>query len=467
MYFKDNSASLSSGKLLLWFIIIPLLTVGIIFSLSHWQKKIKSKEEDPKIRAIPLEETEKQPDSYGFFVSSSLSLPEGTSWSEIYNNTNDLTEISDSLYNIDNLPLLIKPIKYIDDDLDWFTDTDIDSTNNLNKRLASLINEVIKLNDEALQHFTVYYETLQLKDSKLENMAVSVHPEWQQQYIANTQEDTTYSSAVSPAQGRLGEITIFLVLPPHLDADFVATHIRDQLISYMIPAHLLHFINIVSEESDDFAPVDELFKQIQLLSTSHQAQTFFLFGVDLQIDESWLDSHPITNASNIVPSEAVIMHLFYNHATKDLLELTPHQSVSLTSFELDDTINKRSRLGHTLTKIQSYLMHQWISEEKTALTKPLENRSVQILTDINPIKQPYDLTLINKLADEMTMKGALANEYFLGHYMPLNSSMKTLLSLGLFLIHDDTSEQELDMKLLITQHQRCCLLWQKSALINL
>lgn len=112
-------------------------------------------------------------------------------------------------------------------------------------------------------------------------------------------------------------------------------------------------------------------------------------------------------------------------------------------------------------------MHQWISEEKTGLTTPLENHSVQILTDINPVNQPYDLTLINKLADEMTMKGALANDYFLGHYMPLNSSIKTLLSLGLFITYDDTSEQELDIILLITHHQRRCLLWQKSTLINL
>ncbi|MDN5897835.1 MAG: hypothetical protein L0H35_04145, partial [Psychrobacter sp.] len=81
------------------------------------------------------------------------------------------------------------------------------------------------------------------------------------------------------------------------------------------------------------------------------------------------------------------------------------------------------------------------------------------ISDINPLKQPYDLSTYMNFLEAFIAKGALVNEHHLGHYMPLNNWLSPFISLSLFVNMVEKNQQESDEIFLVTQHKHCSMLW--------
>ncbi len=112
MYFKDNTLQLTTPRLLLWFIILPLSLFGFILITRRHRKNLDNKKTE--IPLITDKEIEKEPiESYQLFINASICLPEGSSWSEIVDNKDDLTVLSEDLSDFDGLPILVKPIESV------------------------------------------------------------------------------------------------------------------------------------------------------------------------------------------------------------------------------------------------------------------------------------------------------------------------------------------------------------------
>ena len=230
MYFKDNARQLTSSGLLLWFVVIPLLLLGSIGALLWWQKR-RDKQASDKSEATVDDSGESKdiemPDTYQLFIYGRVCLPEGDSWSEVINNGEDLTILSDDLVDFDGLPILIKPIARLTDAASlptiYMADEAADSTfydddhnsndlttnhydngmfdeedkyaerlaalNTTTLRLYSLIHEQLALSDDILSSLAEYFQQHHPQDEIQSNSAIHVHPEWQQHYLVSSNED--------------------------------------------------------------------------------------------------------------------------------------------------------------------------------------------------------------------------------------------------------------------------------------
>ena len=520
MYFKDNTLQLTSARLLLWFVIIPIILFGFIVFIKWRQKKSEAEELAPaqkiskKIKTPPI-------DSYQLFIDSSICLPEGIDWPEIIDNDNDLTVLSEALSDFDGLPILTKPIEGViteqtalyayDNELDneAYPEDAAESLNELTLRLWALIDNQLTASDDALSVLAQHFERIMQQNIHEPNSALNIHPEWQQHYIASTTEDSSAEDSLPVIS--LSTLSIYLSIPELADANYLVERLKQQLATYGIPEQLLTIQTIIADknprhtdsfhnshdgaDSETYQPLQFIHGQLIALTKAATPEICLFITVDSQINEQWLEANLyVDNASNLLPTEAGILLIFYNKAAKDLLDLDHKVRFSMT--EIGEALpndassmaaevpqqaysNTRQHYLANLKTIKQLLLDNSFAlldrhddktkaeekksaqaiDNKTTMTDALSENSITLLSDINPATQPYDLSLLMTFIDEFIAQGALVNDHHLGHYMPLNSWLQPFLSLALLVSAAKEQPQESDIKLLITQHKHRCMLW--------
>ncbi len=520
MYFKDNTLQLTSARLLLWFVIIPIILFGFIVFIRWRQKKSEAEELAPaqkiskKIKTPPI-------DSYQLFIDSSICLPEGIDWPEIIDNDNDLTVLSEALSDFDGLPILTKPIEGViteqtalyayDNELDneAYPEDAAESLNELTLRLWALIDNQLTASDDALSVLAQHFERIMQQNIHEPNSALNIHPEWQQHYIASTTEDSSAEDSLPVIS--LSTLSIYLSIPELADANYLVERLKQQLATYGIPEQLLTIQTIIADknprhtdsfhnshdgaDSETYQPLQFIHGQLIALTKAATPEICLFITVDSQINEQWLEANLyVDNASNLLPTEAGILLIFYNKAAKDLLDLDHKVRFSMT--EIGEALpndassmaaevpqqaysNTRQHYLANLKTIKQLLLDNSFAlldrhddktkaeekksaqaiDNKTTMTDALSENSITLLSDINPSTQPYDLSLLMTFIDEFIAQGALVNDHHLGHYMPLNSWLQPFLCLALLVSAAKEQPQESDIKLLITQHKHRCMLW--------
>ena len=520
MYFKDNTRQLTSSRLLLWFVIIPVIMFGFILFIRWRQKKSEAeKSESPqkvskKIQSQPF-------NSYQLFIDSSVCLPEGSNWSEIIGNDDDLTVLSEELSDFDGLPILTKPIDSVITEQATLYDDERDNTtysedlaekpDELTLRLWALIDNQLTSSDDALSALAQYFDRIMQQNIHEPDSALSIHPEWQQHYIASAKEDRSEETNLPVIS--LSMLSVYLSIPDLADATFLVEMVKQQLATYGIPEQLLAIHTIIADEdsnaadinslgngpddndSETYQPIQFIHEHLITLAKTSTPEICLFITVDSQINEQWLEANLyVDKAANLLPTEAGALLIFYNKAAKDLLGLEHKVSFSVTEIGdvLPDDVNhtdaetskppyintRQHYLSNLQTIKQLLLDNSFVLlnrndgtkkatdkssvqaiEDKATMTKALNENSITLLSDINPIKQPYNLSLITTFIDKFIEQGALVNDHHLGHYMPLNSWLKPFLGLALLVSAAKNQQQESDIKLLITQHKHCCVLW--------
>lgn len=520
MYFKDNTLQLTSARLLLWFVIIPIILFGFIVFIKWRQKKSEAEELAPaqkiskKIKTPPI-------DSYQLFIDSSICLPEGIDWPEIIDNDNDLTVLSEALSDFDGLPILTKPIEGViteqtalyayDNELDneAYPEDAAESLNEQTLRLWALIDNQLTASDDALSVLAQHFERIMQQNIHEPNSALNIHPEWQQHYIASTTEDSSAEDSLPVIS--LSTLSIYLSIPELADANYLVERLKQQLATYGIPEQLLTIQTIIADknprhtdsfhnshdgaDNETYQPLQFIHGQLIALTKAATPEICLFITVDSQINEQWLEANLyVDNASNLLPTEAGILLIFYNKAAKDLLDLDHKVRFSMT--EIGEALpndassmaaevpqqaysNTRQHYLANLKTIKQLLLDNSFAlldrhddktkaeekksaqaiDNKTTMTDALSENSITLLSDINPSTQPYDLSLLMTFIDEFIAQGALVNDHHLGHYMPLNSWLQPFLSLALLVSAAKEQPQESDIKLLITQHKHRCMLW--------
>ena len=527
MYFKDNTLQLTSSRLLLWFVIIPITLFGFIMFIRWRQKKSEAEKSESPQNAS--KKTQPQPfDSYQLFIDSSVCLPEGSDWSEIIGNDDDLTVLSEELSDFDGLPILTKPIDSViteqatlyddDDERDNTTYSEdlAEKPDELTLRLWALIDNQLTSSDDALSVLAQHFDRIMQQNIHEPDSALSIHPEWQQHYIASAKEDR--SEETNLAMISLSTLSVYLSIPDLADATFLVEMVKQQLVSYGIPEQLLTIHTIITNEdpnaantnfrntsfhnnrnngadSETYQPIQFIHEQLITLAKTSTPEICLFITVDSQINEQWLEANlSVDKAANLLPTEAGVLLIFYNKAAKDLFNLEHKVSFSVT--EIGDALpndvnnmaaetpkppyaNTRQHYLSNLQTIRQLLLDnsfvllnrndsttkvkekssEQAIDNKTTMTKAASENSITLLSDINPATQPYDLSLIMTFIDKFIEQGALVNDHHLGHYMPLNSWLPPFLSLALLVSAAKDQQQESDIKLLITQHKHCCVLW--------
>ncbi len=520
MYFKDNTLQLTSARLLLWFVIIPIILFGFIVFIKWRQKKSEAEELAPaqkiskKIKTPPI-------DSYQLFIDSSICLPEGIDWPEIIDNDNDLTVLSEALSDFDGLPILTKPIEGViteqtalyayDNELDneAYPEDAAESLNEQTLRLWALIDNQLTASDDALSVLAQHFERIMQQNIHEPNSALNIHPEWQQHYIASTTEDSSAEDSLPVIS--LSTLSIYLSIPELADANYLVERLKQQLATYGIPEQLLTIQTIIADknprhtdsfhnshdgaDNETYQPLQFIHGQLIALTKAATPEICLFITVDSQINEQWLEANLyVDNASNLLPTEAGILLIFYNKAAKDLLDLDHKVRFSMT--EIGEALpndassmaaevpqqaysNTRQHYLANLKTIKQLLLDNSFAlldrhddktkaeekksaqaiDNKTTMTDALSENSITLLSDINPSTQPYDLSLLMTFIDEFIAQGALVNDHHLGHYMPLNSWLQPFLCLALLVSAAKEQPQESDIKLLITQHKHRCMLW--------
>ncbi len=528
MYFKDNAQQLSSFNLLLWFFCIPLVLVGAIVLLRWRQKKT---ENAPAAAANTQTKTKlpQAPATHSLFVYASVCLPEGDNWSDIHDNDEDVTALSESLTDFDGVPLLVKPISRVittpvtisnthhaDSDNDSFDQDGSDSfnedsfdhehpENDLNLRLAALINEQLLLSDAALSVLAQHFGRLAEQDSYEPNSALHIHPEWQARHlVSKDNEDEVLSEPVATV-----ELAVYLCVPALADTEFLSAFVAQQLETYGIfdawfdidVIRMDDELALDAATTDGYQPLDFVEEQVMTLAEATTAQVCLFIAAHSQINEQWLEAQLDITAANNVPSEAGTLLIFYNEAAQHIIDIEDSVALSLTkiyhNISTANTANNdadfdseharfsaRQYYAANLKTIKQLLIdHSFVlpppiavfdtqsqvtkdkrhktdaSANANASDDDLAAHKLTILSDINPATQSADLSTFMTFIDDFTARGALVNEYNLGHYMPLNLWLPPLISLAL-MIDMTAHEQPLaDTTFLITQHKRCCLLW--------
>ncbi|HCT73415.1 MULTISPECIES: hypothetical protein [Psychrobacter] len=549
MYFKDNARQLTSSGLLLWFVTTPLLFLGSIMALLWWQKKLDKQTTDtPEILDGTADKTEtiKPPDTYQLFVYSRVCLPEGDRWSEVVDNDEDLTVLSENLTDIDGMPMLVKPIARLTDAAalpypnistnayladsefdDGYSDSDLDShldddrfterkaaLNETTLRLQALIYEQLGLSEEILSSLAEHFHQHHQKNTTQSNAAIDIHPEWQQHYLVsaneasnanNSSKENSDDTMTAASAGHLANLPIYLCLPASADTAFLIATIKEQLATYGIPDTRLAVTTIMTDGTDAAnivannsanntliaTPADFINKHLLPLSKSTVPDLCLILIADSQISEEWLDTYLYSEQmTNVIPTEAGALLLFSNQTAQELLNIDASTSILLTEIgtarPTELVSDKRRYLNH-LTAIKNLLIDNTLSlspTNTTALkatdkqtTKPtkkssdinnkenyktnvaIEDMKITAMSDINPLKQPYDLSTYMSFLEAFIAQGALVNEHHLGHYMPLNNWLKPFISLSLFIDLAKEDQQESDRSFLITQHKHCNMLW--------
>ncbi|WP_123891910.1 hypothetical protein [Psychrobacter sp. DAB_AL32B] len=430
MYFRDNTLQLTSYQLLIWFIIIPLFLFGLILMIRWYGKKLEIKE-----TKNPLDTTKEidiiLPDSYQLFINSSMSLPEGNSWSEIIDNHDDLTHLSESLSDFDGLPLLIKPIDRIitaqtplyhhednsdfdnydddsyDDEADGFTNLSVteyaqeqtQSADDLTLRLCALIDEQLLLSDSFLLILAQNFERIEQQNDE-PNSAIHIHPDWQAHYIAGINDsddgddgddgdgdgDAKESPAADLPAHTLSKLPIYLCVPSLADSDFLIKFLKQQLAGYGITESVFTITLIIADD-ESYQPIEFINEYLITIANATDPQACLLIAIDSQINEAWLESSLYTNiADSTVPTEAGILLLFSNKAAQELLKLDNDTSFLLTKITNDYPHQIDAATNNLSTPTQSSTRKHYANHLKTIQHLLLNGSSTPTSKDERKIK---------------------------------------------------------------------------------
>ena len=458
MYFKDNAVQLTAFRLLLWFIIIPISLFGFILTLRWFRDKSDSKEN--KTELITNEKAELSSlETYRLFVKACISLPEGNSWSEIIDNKNDLTVLSEDLSDFDGLPILIKPIErviteqnplYLSQNKNDFANDDFEievdnyeiydetyndddeedraqSTDTLTLRLCALIDEQLRLSDELLSLLAQLFSYLE-QDNDEPNSAIHIHPDWQPHYpmdANSSNHNSNHSSDMDDEESRkdlpaqaLPKLSIYLCIPSFADADFLIHFIKQQLADYGIADSSFEVIIILADD-DSYQPLDFIDEHLMTLAKATTPVACMLITVDSQINEAWVESSLYETAlDNTIPTEAGTLLFFSNKAAQEALNLgsdscflltkihndtfsqtnstADADSLQATSFERDT----RQHYAKNLQKIKHLLLNgtSTIPVDKPKM-QSVESQNLEPIADGSTIKAITSKNNINALTD--------------------------------------------------------------------
>ncbi|MGM8909222.1 hypothetical protein ACS8FB_03770 [Psychrobacter sp. 1U1] len=504
MYFKDHAVQLTLFGLLLWFVIVPILLLALMLALRWRQKKVASSAAD--VSDISSEKkSPKPPDSYNLFIYSSICLPEGDNWSDVVDNDEDLTLLNEKLTDFDGLPILTKPIATLADvaplpyeymEATNLADSDL---NGLTERLCSLIYEQLSLSDKTLSSIAQHFYEHSNQDVSEPNSAIDIHPDWQQHYLVSADKTNNAEPTVTPTDSSLSKLSIYLCVPEGADTDLLIAATKEQLSTYGLLESLITINPIVTNDIDlerniTYDSMQFINEHVMPLAQSASPELCLLIIADTQINDEWLELQLYSNnSSTIIPTEAGVLLIFGNQAAQDVLDIDTYANVLLTKICAPDVkdmstqnadindhsqsevcLDSRRSYSHRLMRIKDLLLDNSFSLSSTTIkthtqtelddtinkTNVLpQNISVTSITDINPEKQPYDMSVYMSFIDALTAQDILVNELYLGHYMPSNLWLKPFIGLSLFVNLINTNQQESDYIFLETQHKRCSMLW--------
>lgn len=523
LYFKDNPLQLNPSSLLIWFLIIPALLIVSILSIRWWLKKDSNKNID-KQTSQTTEEKATLPETYKIFIYSSFCLPEGDEWSEIIDNTEDLTVVDNELRDFNGLPVLTKPIARVVTE-SWLldggnyntasadtVDTESDEEAELDTitlRLGALMKEQLQLSDAMLSSLANHFENLANYDSIETNVALDIHPEWQQQYIVssddNSDSDDKQQSQQPATDVQLTpsiQLSIHLCFPENTNAPLLAQMLEQQLLGYGIPMALIKINTItnddletsaaesVTADTEVYLPITFIDEHIIPLAQADTAEICLLIAVDSQINESWLETNYYdSSSSELVPTEASTLLMFCNQLAQDSLDndasnLVEPLSVSITKTSPASANNRRSYVK-AIKEVKDLLFNKDYlnylgktplnpeAETKSKSKTPaniskvpavseldLSDKNIVLLSDINLLNSTYDLAILTTLIEAMQDKGALVNEHYLGHYVSNNIWLTTFLSIAALYSITQEDKQQSDILMLITKRSYCCILWK-------
>ena len=388
MYFKDNTSQLTASRLLLWFIIIPLFLFGMIL-LYRWRLRMTSQESenteqkhDEIPKSIPIK-------SHQLFVQSSFSVPEGASWQDIIEErTEDLTTLSEHLHDMDELPVLIKPVSNLDIEAayssiltyqelssdDWLDEDandetsanseehDYSSSSDIDRegvtvRLWALIYEQLNANAENIHLLATHLSTADFGEEA--NVALHAHPDWQSHYIGHTADSVVEKDptdmALNSAMNALSTLTLTLSISQDADATLLSALIKDYLFNCGIPIAKLsiHMTSMDSDSSltnnsqlnhlndantENHLPISFMSQQLATLASDVSARVCLFIAADTHIHDSWVESQ---SDSYPPPTEAATLVIFYNAIAQHLLN---PDSVAVSLVEISPDIAKQTRL---------------------------------------------------------------------------------------------------------------------------
>lgn len=363
------------------------------------------------------------------------------------------------------------------------------SPNSTTLRLYSLVHELLSLSDDILSNLAQHFYQYHSEDKEQSNSAINVHPEWQQHYLVGASEES--ADETLPATHSLPpKLSIYLCLPSSADSTFLTTAVKNQLTEYLIPGTAFSITSIVTD--NDSNAVDSTLtcnitefinEHVMTLSQSDDPELCLVLIADSQINNEWLDDHLTTSHdTTAVPTEAGTLLIFYNKAAQNVIDIDDKASVLLTEFGTSNDQNEESNNRHYLrhlTAIKNLLIRNVMSlssinsAKKEAIKKPftkqtntknktnvsIKDMSITAISDINPLIQSYDVSVYLNFLESFIAQEALVKEQHLGHYMPLNSWLKSFISVSLFVDLANNSKQELEKSFLITQHKKSTLLW--------
>lgn len=411
----------------------------------------------------------------------------------------------------------------LDNDLDSSLDSHLDdervterkaALNDTTLRLQALIYEQLVLSEEMLSSLAEHFYQHHQQDTTQSNAAIHIHPEWLQHYLVSANEVSSENNSrkengddkmTAASTGHLTNLPIYLCLPSSADSAFLIATIKEQLATYGIPDTRLAITTIITDSTDVSntvadnsanntaiaTPTEFINRHILPLSKSTAPDLCLIIIADSQISEEWLDTHLYAEQmTNVIPTEAGALLLFSNQAAQELLNIDASTRILLTEIgtahHTELLSDKRRYLNH-LTTIKSLLIDNMLSlsptdtttlktpdkqtvksakkssdinsKEKYKTNVAITDMTITAMSDINPLKQPYDLSTYMSFLEAFIAQGALVNEHHLGHYMPLNNWLKPFISLSLFIDLAKEDQQESDRSFLITQHKHCNMLW--------
>lgn len=476
MYYKDNVAELTSINLLVSFIIIPLALFAAILTIKWQQKKSQNAESAPEETAAPITQ-DLQPKTHKIHLHSQLLLPEGEQFVDIVENTDDVTVLSPVHVDYDNLPILIKPIGDISEPIDDFELQDIDNHNGT-QRLCQLITHLFDLNDSELSDCAAHFTPTNPEDRAQPNAAVSMHPDWQQSYISST-DSASAEDMITPEPASFATLPVYIYVPALANIKDIHQVITARLIDYGFDEAHLSFINL-TQETNPSDPLSGLNPQLMALSDNSTPSMAIVIAVDSEINDDWIDEHLSLADANtaLLPEEAASLLVLWNDAADALLDIDAKAQYALLEYHHQDSAKGRSADMRLLNLIKDAIAAKLLNQDaktdnSTAISNSekqgksaddegsdtLSGHSITVLSDINPVKQPFDTAIFMSFVDNILDQGALVNDYQLGHHMHRSDWMRCLIAMSLFADIEVDDQSESDIVCLTMQQDTGYTLW--------
>ncbi|WP_201503411.1 hypothetical protein [Psychrobacter aestuarii] len=437
--------------------------------MTHWYQNKPAPNNDMTSDApakAPLPQQKAQPNRH-LLMSSQVLLPEGNHWSEIIDNTDDVTQLNRSITDTFGLPLLTKPITEIEEALPLQTVDGVVPSDTLTERLWALIYTQLSQHDEALQvigeHLLI--QTEQHIDTQT---TTSIHPEWQQTDSLHMQQESS-AEATEPA---IAILELYLCLPADSDKEFLRTTIQSLMTEYGIHAEALK-LQLLSAEPVDNTPLAFISDVLCSVADSNQPRVGMLLIADTQIDQDWLDNESDRILSEgMIPTEAASTLMFCNPSAAQLLAFDAFVPIHFTAttalpMQVNTADDQRLRYKQLLPKAKQTLLQQNMLPQTTADVEHHERDDTEqplvLISDLNVVQQAGDMDAFFKFTDDLAQQSFTVNAHHLGHHMPTNPWLTCFMPICLLTQYANDFANTEETLLAVIRHPTCCSLWQANA----